>query len=305
VSVYAFEVVNGLFSFISLFSCFLLFYLVWKRRILTSATKMILIISIGDCYFAMIQIIAWFFNANAQVCSFFQTSLNLSLWSSVMWSAALAILSYRSLKSPQSFIARRFYKKCVLIIFPISLIVSLYPLFHSAFIRYESTSQGFCFVTPNDSYSDTSKFLLMLLFQGMPIIISIVVTMWCYIKEIIMLQDVMEQIGQNLNVNPKQLLWYPICQLLVYTPHTIMDIIDVYDQNNLSLIFFIFFVLEKMPGLMNTVVYLIMNKPFSKGTQEEEIDDYETWDDSPIKSGSQEKSYDPRMLIEQSNSRTP
>jgi hypothetical protein len=193
----------------------------------------------------------------------------------------------------------------MLFIFPVSIAVSTYPLFPSSMIRYENTNEDFCYVTPDDHYSDTAKFFLMILFQGLPVIFSIFVTMWCYIKEIIMLQDVMEQIGQNLNVNPKKLLWYPICQLIVYTPHTILNVLDVYNQNDQNLIIFFFFMLEKLPGFMNTAVYLIMNKPFSRQSHEEEREDYENWDDSPIKSKSEEKSYDPRMLIEQSNSRSP
>jgi len=261
----AYTFANYTIAGISFLACIFLFYLFYKANTKGVVSRIVVATGICDLIQALITILASSVEATTFSCSTLEFLLNWSVWASLLWSTSLAYLSYKSIANSRGFSPERYWTQCSIAITATSLFVSAIPLFSFSPVQYAFIGQDdFCSIIPDTSFSSGWGIFILSLYQGLPLIVSIGITFACYIGEINYVKNAIdESLRAKIGLeHPEKLMWYPITQLIVYAPHTLLIIFNlVSDASVNSFISFLFFCLFRFAGFLNTFVYLMINRP--------------------------------------------
>jgi len=237
----------------SILAC--LWYIIrfFRMNIRSTTTKIILMVSIFDLITGLTWLVSSIFGTRNN-CATMILLLNFTYWCALFWSTSLAIFSYKVLCGSDSFTQQNYFKKSFLTIVPTCLIVALLPRLSFFPLQYGKNGD-FCAFTANPSLSPTLQTILVVLFQGLPVVPAIIVTWICYQKEYQFLKELQTQ---SSFLKPEKLFWYPVTQIIVYLPRLLflsMQSGGAFNGDNI-LIFILFF-LARLGGFVNTMVYIL------------------------------------------------
>ncbi len=264
----AYEIGNLSISSISLIACLWLCYKFYRMQNRTIVIQMVMMIAIFNLFQALTTIIAQFFPNTKGVCLTGQYLFNFNLWVALLWSTALAILSYKSIADPKTFCPVKFFKFCKWTIIPACAITSGLPLFDFYLIHYVDLDDKFCGIIL-DAESKAMKIILVSFIEGLPLVTAIAATVICYTLQIKALRQI---IKEDPNFCPEKLLWFPLVQLIVYLPHTLLGITDILNEQNPNDFWsLLFFCLIRFAGFANTLVYLLLTEKRAKPKVKESL----------------------------------
>jgi hypothetical protein len=246
----AFIIANYVAALSSFLACILLFWVYSRNTLNPITSKYIFMIGFYDFIGAIINILAPLIPGNTWTCSFVEMIINISIWGSLLWSTAIALVSYHCLNNPQEFDNDTFFFRAKFWIPGLSIGTSLLPVFGFFVISYSSLNNEFCGYSPAGSGWISA-------FQILPIFPPILITVFVYYHEIKLLQQISSIPLHKTSINIGRLLLYPIIQWIVYTPHIIFVLIlNNSSANGQGFFEFLFFVIFRLAGLINTIVFL-------------------------------------------------
>lgn len=241
---------NYLTALSSFLACILLFWVYSRNTLNPITSRYIFMIGLYDFIGAFINLLAPEIPGNTVTCSLVEMIINISIWGSLLWSTAIALVSYYSLSNPQEFDNDTFFYRAKFWIPGLSIGTSFLPVLPFFAVQYDSLNNEFC------GYFAHSQ-IWIALYQILPILPPILITVFVYYHEIRLLAEISNVPLHKSSINIGRLLLYPIIQWLVYTPHILFVIILNSSASADNGFFeFVFFLMFRMAGFINTFVFL-------------------------------------------------
>lgn len=202
------------------------------KQSLTSPAKLILLLAFSDLLYHVSNLIIYHLKSGDEFfCNFFLVINLVSSFASLLWSSALAILAYISLKTTRRSSLLRQFKLIIMGFMLISILYALIPVFEITDIRYTSGDPGEDCVIIDIDDDDESEHLQIRLFLSLfplLVIISLIITISSYVNSILLVKRLSKEFGYTVNFATKRLLVYPITQLLIYVPISLFSIFGLF-----------------------------------------------------------------------------
>lgn len=157
---------------------------------------------------------------------------------SLLYSSALALLSYKSIKLMRDFDEAGYYKQCYMIIIPVSAI--------SGFTYFMTLYSS----TMSEDIQDILQFFVVI----PPLIIALLVSFVSYFKQMQLAKSVFgKDFLKQMNIKIEKVIAYPVAQAVMYSPQILMEMLYSYVSTQTFNIISICFNLN---GLVNSLLYL-------------------------------------------------
>lgn len=139
-----------------------------------------------------------------------------------------------------------------------------------------------CWIVFNDPGSVTTvdQLALLLFFQGIPILGSMILTLGVYTLLAKKLNDISKELDLGTNIEIKKLFWYPAVLFIAMFPSVVDNVIELYYTTPNEVFTIIHIITTHSLGLTNAIVYGYQRKKYydmyEKKWSEDEEDDIET-----------------------------
>lgn len=185
---------------LSFFSCIFLFWNVSQIKNPSYSIKIIFWIAFADFIQTIVEIVDAFVLYDYDVSFDNQPNLMLMVFTlifpnfaSLLWSSALSIFSYKTVSSPK-FDHRKFYKICLISIFPLSLFFAGAPFLIGMIFG------------GNSDIANISYFVCL----PFPINLALILSVACYCLQMSKLKSYPAEMLKVMNIKIEKLTWYPL-----------------------------------------------------------------------------------------------
>ncbi len=130
----------------------------------------------------------------------------------------------------------------------------------------------FCWYTSTETASKASKYLILMIFQGLPILIGLFITLLGYGLAIRTIKKLPEVLVKASGFNVYQVLWYPAILFISFVPAFINSLFTQDDDIETPTVWIVALNLgvTHMIGFTNALLYGLQRNSFHKEREEEE-----------------------------------
>jgi len=270
------KTLNGIAASLSFFGSFFMCYFCLRIRPRTVSLKFILSIAIADVFFSIANLMSEFeypssngVNLFCGIEAFIRAG---SYVLSVFFASCIAVLCYKTSALTIKFDQETCFRSALYIGGIIVLILAILP----AVVNPIAYTNGdiYCYITyASDVTSISTKLIVRMIYEGIPILAGVLITLIGYILTIRKIKKLPPEILEELDISIYKLFWYPALLFVTFVPSILDNYAAIYTGSAVSLsVKALHLSITHLIGFTNAILYGIQRKLYHTKHKEPNID---------------------------------